>query len=280
MGYHFLPQYYLKGFTDDPKSGMLWQFEKGTGKAVKANVKSLAKINKLYSEELEQHLANEVEGPANEALDKIRSQQPIGDEEKGVFAEYMVAMWKRVPQMQNLMKERAPHVSNDVSKQFDEFFNRWIDNQPENAEFIEKQRKEKDDLLAIWAESPPKEMWWQNIPPEKTPKIVEGIRKMSWAFLNYGEHPAFFTCDNPVFFLNALLHKDSEVSFPISSHFLLFATWEPGLSNKIIDVPIQIVKEMNRRTARNAQKYIYHCRKEHWIPAFIKKGKWKINKLM
>jgi hypothetical protein len=281
MGHHYLPQYYLKGFSKTVDN-MLWAYDKGTGGKINTQIKSLANITDFYSQETEQYLANDIEGPANAVLDKIRSRNLINDDDKIIFAKYMAVMWKRVPRAKDDLKKMAPRLADGIAEKLNADLDQIIAKEPQKAEFIEKRRKEIDDILSIYAVNPPKDIWLENIPPERTPRIVEAIKAMTWSFWEFNQNPVFLTCDNPLFYFTGMGvgKPDSEISFPISSHIVLWATWRVDLPAKFIKASTQIVKELNRRTVDNASKYIYHSRDENWIEPFIKKGRWKLNRIV
>lgn len=281
MGHHYLPQYYLKGFTET-KDHIIWAYEKGTGNKFSTKIKSIANISDFYSKETEQYLADDIEMPANAVLDKIRSGHLINDDDKNTFAEYMAVMWKRVPRAKDDLKKMAPRLAEGISKRLKDDLDSLINEEPHNLELIENRRKEIDDILAIYATNPPKDIWLDNIPPERTPRIVEAIKAMNWSFWEFNQQPVFLTCDNPIFYFTGMGvgKPDSEISFPISSNIVLWATWRVDLPKKFIKASTQIVKEFNRRTVDNASRYIFHSRDEYWIESFIKKGRWQLNRIV
>jgi len=71
MGHHYIPQYYLKGFTSSDDD-MIWVYEKGGSLKYRANVKIIAQKPNYYSPEVERYLANNIEDPANSVIKKIR----------------------------------------------------------------------------------------------------------------------------------------------------------------------------------------------------------------
>ena len=144
------------------------------------------------------------------------------------------------------------------------------------------EKSEIDDILDRYSVDLPKDIWLENLPPERTPRIVEAIKAMTWTFWVFDKYPAFLTCDNPFFYFTwmGVGKKDSEFSFPISSHILLWATWRADLPRDFIKASSQIVKEMNRRTVHNASRFIFHSRDENWIVPFIKKKSWKLNRIV
>ena len=51
----------------------------------------------MYSDELESHLATQVEDPAKPAISKLRARERLSTEESLALAKYIVVLWKRVP---------------------------------------------------------------------------------------------------------------------------------------------------------------------------------------
>ncbi|MFC1614100.1 DUF4238 domain-containing protein, partial [Gemmatimonadota bacterium] len=67
MGHHYIPQYYLKGFSESD-SNLLWAYEKGVGNKFRTQIKKIANITKFYPTETEKYLAEKIEGPANSVI--------------------------------------------------------------------------------------------------------------------------------------------------------------------------------------------------------------------
>jgi len=67
MGDHYVPQYYLKGFSQN-EGKRIWIYDKTDGVKFPTQVKSIANITEFYSREVEQYLANTIEGPANKVF--------------------------------------------------------------------------------------------------------------------------------------------------------------------------------------------------------------------
>ena len=97
MGDHYIPQYYLRGFTS-PKDGMIWVYEKNGDLKFQSQVKKVANESNYYEPEVENYLSNQIEGPANAVIKKIRERKPINKPDKEKLAIYMIVMYKRVPQ--------------------------------------------------------------------------------------------------------------------------------------------------------------------------------------
>lgn len=280
MGDHYVPQYYLKGFSTEEDEA-LWVYDRLDKRKFRTQAKNIANENSFYSPEVEQYLANVIEGPANSVLKAIREKSPLTDDSKKLLAEYMAVMWKRVPQGKQLFRDTAPVVAQKLSAQYHADLDAIASSEPDKALFVAKRRAEIDEIITKYSEDPPKDIWLGIIPPERSPRVVAAIRRMLWTFLMFEEEPVFLTCDNPLFYFRRIgvANLESEITFPISCHITLLATWKSDLPQDYVPVTQQIVKEINRRTASNATRYVYSGYDEDWILPFVLKGRWELHRL-
>src|SRR3972149_429372 len=261
MGDHYVPQYYLKGFSE--RSGKsIWVYDKQEKRKYSSQVKSVANETRFYSPAIEQYLANFVEGPANAVIEKIRTRCEVTDHDKEILAEYIAAFVKRVPEGKEHVRELAPSFAEKMSQEIDQQLIVVASVQPEKANLINRRKTEIQEILNRYSKEPQKEVWLENIPPHRSPRVVAAIRGMIWRFLTFDAQPAFLTCDNPVFYFTSIGigNPKSEITFPISSHVVLWATWRTDISMGYLTATKQAVKEINRRTANNATRYVFHCK--------------------
>jgi len=81
MGDHYIPQYYLNGFAS-LGNNIVWVYEKGGSLKFPSKIKNIAHETNYYSPEVEKYLANDIEGPANYVIKKIRDCKQITQSEK------------------------------------------------------------------------------------------------------------------------------------------------------------------------------------------------------
>ena len=280
MGDHYVPQYYLKGFSAE-EDELLWVYDKLDGRKFRTPAKNIANENRFYSPEVERYLANVIEGPANSVLKTIREKNRLTDDDKRLLAEYMAVMSKRVPQGKQLFRDTAPAVAQKLSARYNADLDTVASSEPDKAAFVAKRRAEMDEIIKEYSEDPPKDIWLDIIPPERSPLAVAAIRSMTWTFLTFEEEPAFLTCDNPLFYFRSMGvgNPESEITFPMSCYVTLLATWRNDLRQEYVPVTQQLVKEINRRTASNATRYVYSGYDKHWILPFVRKGRWELHRI-
>jgi len=285
MGDHYLPQFYLKGFSQS-EGKRIWVYDKKENRKYPTQVRSTANETGFYSTEsgsteVEQYLANSIENPANPVLAKIRNRKKITQQEKHLLSDYMVTMMKRVPQSKEIQKRRAPIVAEKVQAELSARFSAMYADRNGGDELVQKLEIESKKTLDRYVDDFPKDVWLKTIAPEMTPRLVHCFRTMTWVFLVSDDGPSFLTCDDPVCFFRGMgIGKpQSEVTFPVSSDVALWLTWRQDLLEGYFVPPRFALKEVNRRVAKNATRFLYHAIDEEWILPFARKGKWTLHLL-
>ena len=159
MGDHYVPQYYLKGFSATGEE-LLWVYDKLNRSKFRTQAKNIANENRFYSPEVEQYLANVIEGPANSVLKAIREKNRLTDDDKRLLAEYMAVMWKRVPQGKQLFKDTAPAVAQKLSARYNSDLDTFASQEPHNTAIVERRRADIEELLQKYSEDPPRNICW------------------------------------------------------------------------------------------------------------------------
>lgn len=280
MGDHYVPRYYLKGFSqNDGKT--IYVYDKTDRRCFVTQVKSIANETDFYSPEVEEYLANTIETPANRILNKIREKVAISVIDKQILSAYIICMMKRVPEGKKRFNELAPGTAETIRQKLDDWLNLAAAEYSHKRELIEKRRTEIGEILDRFAKNPPKKIWLTNMPPEKSPRLFAALSSMTWCFLVFDDYPAFLTSDNPIFFFTSMgIGKpESEVSFPISSNIVLWANWRTDLKEGYFTASAQVIKELNRRTCSIATRFVFHSQIEDWVLPQLTKGRWKLNML-
>jgi len=279
VGHHYVPQYYLRGFCRD--GNHLWVFDKQDQHAFTTHVKNVASETAFYSEEVENLLAQSVEQPANQVLAAIRARKPVSPTEKRSLAAYINCLWKRVPQGKRRLRDSASSISQQLASEYDSQFEEAVREHPEDREHFEKIRARIQELLDRWSADPPEEAWLRNLAPGATPKSVAVLSQMTWRFLVFDSRPAFLTSDNPVFFFPHLGigRPQSELTFPVSSNIVLWATWRSDLEEGYHPATENVVGKVNRRTASITTRFAFHADYEDWVLPLLNKPKRRLEPL-
>ncbi len=272
MGDHYIPQYYLKGFSNNPASDGVWVYEKGITRVFTSGIKNVANENHRWPDKTETYLANQIESPANAVLDKIRARQPMTPQDKDILSAYMVVMWKRVDEGLNRQKTLAPKVIEETFGRLHDQILELMKEHPSKASLLENRLQELASLKTKYESEFPIELWYDSITPDTPLQIRALFSAMTWVFLTSGKaQQPFLTSDNPVFFFRdiGIGKSESEITFPVSSTTTLWATWRADLHEGYLSAQEGAIREINRRTAGNATRYVYYSQNASWVVTLV-----------
>jgi hypothetical protein len=282
MGQHYIPRYYLEGFTEFPDSSNIWVYEKGDDRVFQTSIKSVANENNRWPRSVEEYLANRIETPAKPVLDKIRNRRPITQSDKDTLSAYMVLMLQRVPRGFERMKAKAPEVLDKLFNDLEMDIKRLVEEHPSKKDTLQNRLHELSDWKLKYEKDFPMEVWYQNLRPDALPKVRAVLPAMTWIFLTSDKRQSFLTNDNPLFFFEGMGigRPESEITFPISSRVTLWATWRKNLREGYIAAKDSIIREINRRTASATTKYAYYSEQAKWVVRLINNKNLRLNRLV
>lgn len=104
-------------------------------------------------------------------------------------------------------------------------------------------------------------------------EFTEQIGRMARRFVQAMGTNFFWTSDNPACFHECygFANPESEFTFPFSSHLALFANWQPYGGPHRIWFDHRILREINRRTIKEATRFIFSPRRADWIDTVAQK---------
>ena len=266
MGHHYLPQHYLRGFASGKA---IWAHDLQEKRSFRTRIKSVANETALYTEDLEAHLANFVEGPAQSAIDKLRRLEELSSKDREVLARYIIAMWKRVPAARKRVAATIPGVADKIKAEFQQANAKAVEENPDLANLASSRKGEVEAIISRYKQDPPNHFWHHIVGTEATPRMVLGLLEMSWTVL-VSESERFIASDNPVFFFESegIGSPYSELSAPLSSGIALWAARGRQPKPNFMPVDRNIVMEVNRRSASKAGRYLYTEQEAPWALRF------------
>jgi len=269
---HYVPAYYLSGFTD-PVADNLFMYFKTTNRVVQTTVRSVANQLHYWSDETEKYLANEVENPANPVLDKIKSLQPITQQDRWLLSRYIIAMLKRVPEGRSRILSRSPTVMRETMDRFKTELEAKRETDPSKADRIDNLIGQIDNLPPEFFDKIPKEVWEDIISPEMTRKSVTALHNMRWIFITTPKERGFLASDNPVVYTRAtgIRPPAGELVFPISQNVALWASWNKEWREGYYPARKEIIDEINYWIVDSATEYVFYSKHKNWVLELIKK---------
>jgi hypothetical protein len=222
MGQHFLPRYYLRGFERD---GGLWAYDRFQTKSFATQLKAVANENRMWSDEIESYLANEIEDTTKQALDVVRKRKHLSPNDRWSLARYIVVMWKRVPKARERALQKLPALAEEVRAKRNAELDVIAANSPDLADQVQHQRQSIDRAIAKYMGTAAAEVWYRSLQSPTTQNVIDALLSMNWLFLFHDELQ-FLTCDNPVFFFEheGIGAATADLTVPLSSSVTLWAT--------------------------------------------------------
>jgi hypothetical protein len=292
---HYIPRFYLKGFTEPNYEDYIWVYEKGKTEPIKLHIKNVAVQKHYYSFTdhngeknitIEDALA-EIEGKTAPVFQKIKKHDDLNEDDRINFSYFLSTMITRVPNfrenMNNIYKDNInkaieqiePYIKNDKKNYVkpinlpEEFWNSMWNDMPEKAE---------EKLQDIYLKSDKK-----TVKPEITLKFLDLPREepasifnnMKWKFIVATDNWKFVTSDNPLHnYLDiGLLNKNVEVIFPVSKDLVFLGTWQDNKEGRYFQADNNTVKEFNRATVKSALKYVYSSNNSDGLMRLVQKYK-------
>jgi hypothetical protein len=276
MGDHYVPQAYLRGFTEPQSVEMIWVYDKVQKTFFRTNVKNVAQEKNFYGPEIELALNSDIENPANPVLEKLRRREAINDNERYSLSAYIAVMLSRVPRRRAKIKEKLPAEMESIIQRYTETINHIAATSHIQPEIVQQRLQELEELRDKYRADPPEPVIKAINIPRPNEKIVQLIYSMVWRFLIADRGPTrFLVTDNPAFFFESygFSREESELSFPISSQMCLLGNWQAGKGAEgLLGTPEIYVKEMNRRNASAATRFIFYYKRADWLATLAHKN--------
>lgn len=278
MGHHYIPKYYLSGFTSGTT---IWAHDRLERRSFASQPKSVANETDMYPNGVEEYLGSSVEDPAKNAIEKIRQFQEITELDRKAIARYIVSLWKRVPAGRERVAALIPEVAVSVRNDIHAELTKAALSYPHLADRAEARKVEIDQVIEKYKVDKPSKIWNQSLAKEETEDLHEILLSMNWRFL-HTENKQLLTSDNPVFFFRqeGIGAPNSELTLPFSSNVALWANRNPSNTSAYLQAAPAAIRELNRRVVSNATRFVYSAKDERWILPFVCKMEHNLTRLI
>ena len=258
----------------------MWAHDRFESRSFLSQPKAIAHESGMYPDEVEQYLANQIENPARVAIDKVRNLAPLDSADRLALASYIVALWKRVPEGRRRASERMPEVAASVKADILARIDKLVAEDPGLSTIADEKRDQVTSIISLYEEDPPPDIWHKSLRTEFTPRVADSLLSMEWRYL-HTKDLMFLASDNPVFFFahEGIGQPTSELTLPFSSSVALWANRSEKPPASIVQASPVAVREINRRAAYNATRFVFSTDNDPWILPFHCKGKWALTRL-
>lgn len=267
MGKHFVPRKYLAGFATPTEPEQIWMYDKRERSWACAAIGKVAQQRDYFDPETETELAESVERPAHRVLDAVRVGRPISSDERDALALYAAVMLMRVPRR----RRKAGELVEPTLRQVIDRLRNEMRAEVSSAEDEVRLQGHLEVLGRIeqqYAIEPPPEVVAKIRSPWPTDRVLAAVRDMAWRLVSTSGPSYFLTSDNPAYFFEAygVGSPEAELAFPLSSNLMLLGNWQgPKRSTTTLGGTQAMVKEVNRRVASGAERFIFYHQRARWI---------------
>lgn len=287
MRHHWLPRFYLAGFTDldvppPPYEPHLWVYYLEQRSWGKRSPRTLARRSGYYtltdasgkpSHDLESLLSRLENQAATLIRTKITDGTPLTDEERRAFAFFVASMFARVPSLHETWGKFFADIGTDVLALCHQMYSE----NPEAFEAVKERYRQatgKDDLGNLRPEDlDPSLCQIKTRHPVTVAVAFSGIEtfaqtvyQMGWTFVRAGDGNSFITSDTPVCMFNpkadrsyyghGLAYTDVEVTLSITRQLAFLAGWHSQGVRFTSPAPERLVKQVNMRAMLPARQFL------------------------
>ena len=268
MGQHFLPQHYLRHFAVENYKDKIWMFHKSKRDFKLLPIKNVAQKPGFY---FDGALNEQVEIPALQPLSKLIDGRHVNEDDRLKIALYLHMLLLRVP--------RARENRRDILKrELPDLLKSWEDERLNLPHISKLYYNQVQNVLDPWRKDDFDDLPQQGVQEllmglPMSQVVVDRLYAMTWRLIKAENNNTFITSDNPIFFPKwlGLDNFDVELSVPLSSSSALHMSYQ-GKPETTLFIPTEprLVNEINRRTARGSDRFLFHHRNEEWITKMMR----------
>jgi hypothetical protein len=243
-------------------------FDKATRRWSEAAIAKVAQERDYYPPDVEARITSEVEAPGHIALGVVRNSGLPGPAERDALVYYVALMLMRGPRKRRRGWEVFPDTLDQTLSEIRAELRglRTV----QNSESADSALRMIDQLDEKYRGEAPPEVIEAIKSPWPSDNIVQAVRSMAWRFVRVPGGHFLITSDTPAFFFESigLGPEAAELTWPISPSLALLGSrqGEPS-SSRLLGAKPPLVREINRRLAVGAERFIFSPRKATWIEA-------------
>lgn len=270
---HFVPQAYLKGFSEVEGEAFIWVYDKREGRRPKrGSVREFAHSEYYYEQEtqdgsrdldtLEKTFARTIDNELpllikNIKIEKLKWNE-LDDQDKGKLAYFIGLMLTRGPSFRDGAEEMYLQIANII-----------VNNSPQTDKAIIEALNSSAINLTVKP--------WVSLKPmlDLALQIAESTLSKNWLFYVAADNVPFITSDNPVVISGrgciGPAHPLAELLIPLRKDLALVCTPRGLKHQQLFKQASAETKTFNRAIARAAHQRVFASIKSDGINRLVKK---------
>jgi hypothetical protein len=169
-----------------------------------------------------------------------------------------------------------PIVREDVINRANLIITKWAQTSAADPELKLRRFSELERAAEKVRAQPPVDIVKKIRTPWPYEESVVLIANMTWRIALSDDAGFFLTSDNPAFYFEAygFGNPESELTFPLALDLALLGSWQGAPRETIfIKAKRSLVKEVNRRIASGAERFVFYHACEDWVARVAEKQK-------
>jgi hypothetical protein len=267
LGQHTVPQAYLRAFATPANPRLVWMYDKANRAWRRVAISKVVQESAYFDAETESLLNELIERPAHRALQQLRRQPILPTQARDELALYIAAMIMRV----TARRSQAAALSHGVLERTSERIRAAIErtgDQKQDPAWTSTKMAELDGVMVKYRAMTPDDLARVAHRPWPSERMVRTISEMTWRIVVNAAKSPFITTDNPVHFFPSygLSKPESELTFPLAPDLALVGSHQgPARASLALPGEPAIVKELNRRIASGATRFLFSRERAAWI---------------
>lgn len=216
--HHKLPKHYLRGFTDSVEKEFTWVYTKNkpynVGKQQfnkfspcltsirKADVERDFYAQKkpdgsIDYDSVEKKL-EKLEQPGQPIIDKIRNYEPLSNEDRKLFAEYLMLIYKRVGYQRSDPNKNWISTKNRIFTDVEQEIEKELlvqSEQQDSVNLLLRMKNDVNNLKPQYSDDAPPAHILNSILFIPNDKMIDGLFKMQWTFVINNTPSPFLTSE-------------------------------------------------------------------------------------
>ncbi len=298
--HHYIPQFYLKGFSDPNLQNHIWRNSKDNSEQISISIKDACVQSHYYSftmpdgsrdSDMTENFFQSIEEDAANIIRKIELRTVLNQDERAYFSHFIAFQLTRVPAFRNWILETNANLMKRVMKfsaSYKESFDIIVKNvcEREGVEIIPENFR-KFCLNGNCNVEYPEETSLQFV-LKLALDVAKIVYNMNWGFIHSPSSAYFLTSDNPVFLADPSRNSDSpfgiglidrnvELTLPLTKEICFIGSWQGNVVGYVNFPHSRFIWEINRRTIISATKYIFSPYKHELINQIITNPQNRVN---
>lgn len=267
MRNHFIPQAYLRSWTEDGDYVVAYPTARGAA-FIKPNTKNIGQETGLYPDDLEGALNRQIEMPMGPIIHRINAGGSLQEDDKQIVANYFRSLIDRSPMARELVTSRVPEAAAEIHQELDAALEKQLV-AGADVMSIERRRTEIAEACKKAGRTSSDAIWHMALKPGRESATTNMIASMNMAVFSAPPTKHFFTSDRPAMRpLRGIYGGRDAFLLPLGPQKVL-AISMTSLQN--FTMTNQDVSMINMRLSAEADRWVITSRAESWIRGFIDK---------